>query len=210
MRPTRRCRTTPRSSIETKIADYKEQDKKLTSDPERGEGLDELFVKGKALEAARDQALQRGPYFDYGQALLQIAIVLASVAIISAAMLLLVVSFVLGGFGAVLNDRRLYARISAAVLRADANGSLRGRTSTTFVAMTPHRRERVRRARHSALRPGLVAAPFAGESDDTSPCSDRAARVSLVEKCSRRPRCDDANRSPAMQIDEAAIEQQRR
>ena len=81
------------------IADYKNQDKKLTSDAERGEGLDELFAKGRRLEAQRDEALRRGPYFDYGQALLQIAIVLASVAIISGANLLLVVSFVLGGLG---------------------------------------------------------------------------------------------------------------
>lgn len=91
-----------RKLIEAKIADYKVQDKLLTSDPDRGEGLDELFAKGKALEASRDEALKRGPYFDYGQALLQIAIVLASVALISGGNLLLFASFVLGGFGAVL------------------------------------------------------------------------------------------------------------
>jgi len=91
-----------KKEIETKIADYKVQDKQLTSDPKSGEGLDELFAKGKALEAARDLALQRGPYFDYGQALLQIAIVLASVALISGGNLLLYVSFILGGLGAVL------------------------------------------------------------------------------------------------------------
>lgn len=88
-----------KKSIEAKIADYKDQDKKLTSDPKSGEGLDELFNKGKALEAQRDEALSRGPYFDYGQALLQIAIVLASVAIISGGNLLLYVSFVLGALG---------------------------------------------------------------------------------------------------------------
>jgi hypothetical protein len=85
--------------IEAKIADYKNQDIILTSDAERGEGLDELFAKGRRLEAQRNEALRRGPYFDHGQALLQIAIVLASVAIISGANLLLVVSFVLGGLG---------------------------------------------------------------------------------------------------------------
>jgi hypothetical protein len=89
-----------RKSIEAKIADYKEQDKKLTSDPKSGEGLDELFNRGKTLEALRDEALKRGPYFDYGQALLQIAIVLASVAIISGGNLLLYVSFILGSLGA--------------------------------------------------------------------------------------------------------------
>jgi len=88
--------------LEAKIADYQSQDKKLTSDPKSGEGLDELFTKGKALEAERDQALKQGPYFDYGQALLQIAIVLASVALISGGNMLLYFSFVLGGLGGVL------------------------------------------------------------------------------------------------------------
>ena len=42
--------------IEAKIADYKNLDKKLTSDAERGEGLDELFAKARRLEAQRDEA----------------------------------------------------------------------------------------------------------------------------------------------------------
>lgn len=88
-----------KKAIEAKIADYKAQDKILTSDPKSGEGLDELFAKGKALEAARDEALKKGPYFDYGQALLQIAIVLASVALISGGNMLLYGSFILGGLG---------------------------------------------------------------------------------------------------------------
>jgi hypothetical protein len=41
--------------IEAKIADYKNLDKKLTSDAERGEGLDELFAKARRLEAQRDE-----------------------------------------------------------------------------------------------------------------------------------------------------------
>jgi hypothetical protein len=89
-----------KKSIQEKIAAYKAQDKLLTSDPKSGEGLDELFAKGKALEASRDQALAKNPYFDYGQALLQIAIVLASVALISGGNMLLYVSFVLGALGA--------------------------------------------------------------------------------------------------------------
>jgi hypothetical protein len=88
-----------KKSIETKISDYRAQDKLLTTDPKSGEGLDELFNKGKALEALRDDALKRGPYFDYGQALLQIAIVLASVAIISGGNFLLFASFILGALG---------------------------------------------------------------------------------------------------------------
>ena len=86
--------------VQSKIAEYREQEKKLTSEPDRKEGLDELFVKGKALEVARNEALRRGPYFDYGQALLQISIVLASVAIISGGSALLFGSFIVGVLGA--------------------------------------------------------------------------------------------------------------
>ena len=90
-----------RASITAKISEYRAQAEKLTTDPEKKEGLDELFVKGKALEAERDEALKRGPYFDYGQALLQIAIVLASIAIIAGGNALLVLSFILGVLGTI-------------------------------------------------------------------------------------------------------------
>lgn len=86
--------------FQAKIDDYKAQDAKLTTDKDNQQGLDELFVKGKALEAERDVALKRDPYFDYGQALLQIAIVLASVAIISGGTPILMGSLILGALGA--------------------------------------------------------------------------------------------------------------
>lgn len=83
-----------RTMISEKISGYRAQAEKLTADPEKKEGLDELFVKGKALEAERDEALKRGPYFDYGQALLQIAIIAGGNA-------LLVLSFILGVIGTI-------------------------------------------------------------------------------------------------------------
>lgn len=91
-----------RAAIEAKIASYKDEDRKLTSDPKSGEGLDELFERGKALETGRDIALRKDPYFDYGQALLQIAIVLASVAIISGGSAVLIASALMGIAGAVI------------------------------------------------------------------------------------------------------------
>ena len=75
---------------------------KLTTDPTRKEGLDELFVKGKALEVERDIALRKDPYFDWSQALLQIAIVLASVHLIIGNFMLLGLSGGLGGLGILL------------------------------------------------------------------------------------------------------------
>lgn len=88
--------------IEAKVAEYHDLDKTLTSDPEKKEGLDELWTKGKALEVDRNDALKRGPYFDYGQVMLQIAIVLASVALISGGSALLGASFIAGLIGAAL------------------------------------------------------------------------------------------------------------
>lgn len=88
-----------KKQIAARIADYRAQEQKLTTDLERKEGLDELWQKGKALEQERDDALKRDPYFDYGEALLQIAIVLASVAIISGGNFLLFVSLALGSLG---------------------------------------------------------------------------------------------------------------
>lgn len=85
---------TARAALTKTIAEYRESEAHLTSEPETGEGTKELFVKGKAAEAARDKAIEQDPYFDYGQALLQIAIVLASIAIISGGSSLLVLSAV--------------------------------------------------------------------------------------------------------------------
>jgi Domain of unknown function (DUF4337) len=76
-------------AITDKIAEYEATAKRLTSDPEKGEGLDELFVKGKALEATRDAALRKDPYFDWAGALLQIAVVLASISLVAGSHLLI-------------------------------------------------------------------------------------------------------------------------
>jgi hypothetical protein len=91
-----------RSAIADRLKGYRAYEAHLTSEPETGEGLKELLVKGKTLEAQRDRAMRKDPYFDYGQALLQIAIVLASVSIITGGTSLLVMSILLAGSGAIL------------------------------------------------------------------------------------------------------------
>jgi hypothetical protein len=94
--------TDARKAIGDKIKDYRTQAEKLTKDPERKEGLDELFEKGKVLEAERDIAMRKDPYFDWSQALLQIAIVLASIHLIIGSLPLLGLSGGLGIFGVLL------------------------------------------------------------------------------------------------------------
>ncbi len=100
-----------RFAVADKLKALKANDERFSSDPEKigadgkksgGEGLDQLFEKAKALESERNLAMQRDPYFDYGQAFLQIAIVLASVAIISSGAPLLIASGVIGLAGALM------------------------------------------------------------------------------------------------------------
>jgi hypothetical protein len=57
--------------------------------------------------------MRKDPYFDYGQALLQIAIVLASVAIITGGLILLVLSGILAVAGTLitLNGFALFATL---------------------------------------------------------------------------------------------------
>ena len=68
---------------------------------ERNEGLDELFAKAKALEGQRNEAFKKDPYFDWAQVLLQIALVLASVCLVTGAVWLLYASAGLGFLGVV-------------------------------------------------------------------------------------------------------------
>jgi hypothetical protein len=91
-----------RAAIEAKIKSYRDTAQLYTTDPKTGEGLDELFAKAKSIEADRDRALRKDPYFDLSQAMLQIAIVLASVAIIAGTDLLFFLSLGVGALGTLL------------------------------------------------------------------------------------------------------------
>jgi hypothetical protein len=91
-----------KAAIQAKLATYRNQEKLLTSDPKSNEGLDELWKKGKSLEAERDIAMRKDPYFDYGQALIQIAIVLASIALITGGTMMLGASALVAIGGALL------------------------------------------------------------------------------------------------------------
>ena len=68
---------------EKKLADYQKNIARYESEPETGDGKKELMARAKELEHERDHALAQDPWFDYAEALLQIAIVLTSVAILT-------------------------------------------------------------------------------------------------------------------------------
>ncbi|MEZ5843502.1 MAG: DUF4337 domain-containing protein [Hyphomicrobiaceae bacterium] len=91
-----------RAAIEKKIAEYRRLISIYTSDKQRNEGLDELWEKAKSLEKERDLAAARDPYFDWAQALLQIAIVIASIALITGGNPMLLLSIGLGLLGSLL------------------------------------------------------------------------------------------------------------
>jgi len=91
-----------RTAIEKKIADYRKLIAVYTSDKQRNEGLDELWEKAKALEKERDIATAKDPYFDWGQALLQIAIVIASIALITGGTPMLYLAIGLGAIGSLM------------------------------------------------------------------------------------------------------------
>jgi hypothetical protein len=91
-----------KAKFTAKIKEYRDQAQMLTTDPVKKEGLNELFAKGKAMEEERDIALRKDPYFDWSQALLQIAIVLASVFLITGNLSLLGLSGGLGALGILL------------------------------------------------------------------------------------------------------------
>lgn len=88
--------------IEERLAAYNAEVARLESDPAKGEGKKELAAKAREFEKARDAALRQDPYFDYAEAFLQIAVVLASASIVLGNRLLLAGSGFLAVLGALL------------------------------------------------------------------------------------------------------------
>ena len=85
-----------KKALADKIDLYKKTVARYELEPETNEGKKELLVRARQHERERDIALKKDPYFDYSEALLQIAIVLISVAIIADVIWL---SFFGGAFG---------------------------------------------------------------------------------------------------------------
>ncbi|MCC6890780.1 MAG: DUF4337 domain-containing protein [Hyphomicrobiales bacterium] len=72
-----------RKAMQDKIDFYKKTVARYESEPETREGKKELLERARQHEQARDHALRQDPYFDYAEALMQIAIVLISVSIVA-------------------------------------------------------------------------------------------------------------------------------
>jgi hypothetical protein len=91
-----------RAALESRADAYRKTVARYESEPDTKEGKKELVARAKEHEAKRDRALKQDPYFDYAEALLQIAIVLISVAIVSGVAWLAFFGGAIGGVGALL------------------------------------------------------------------------------------------------------------
>jgi hypothetical protein len=90
-------------SYDSTIARYdSEPDPEAPGDLTRGEGKKELSAKARSYESAFDQAAQRDNNFDFAEVLLQLALVLGSVAILAVNRWILIVSATLGALGTLL------------------------------------------------------------------------------------------------------------
>ena len=69
--------------IDERIKSYQAIADRYESDPKSGEGKAELAAKAAAEQKIRDHAAAQDPFFDYAEALIQIAIVLASVSMVA-------------------------------------------------------------------------------------------------------------------------------
>src|SRR5690349_2859296 len=91
-----------KETLKKKLDEYRKTIARYETEPSTGEGKKELLAKAKEWEAKRDHAMKQDPYFDYAQALLQIAIVLISVAIIAEVGWLVGIGALLGAAGGLL------------------------------------------------------------------------------------------------------------
>ena len=101
------------AKVERLVKRYRETAERYESEPAKGDGKKELLAKALEWEKKRDHAAAQTPNFEYGEALLQIAIVLGSVAIVATSPWLLGASGILaiGGVLLTINGYFLVVRL---------------------------------------------------------------------------------------------------
>ena len=72
-----------KQSMAKRLESYRSTIARYESEPDTGEGKKELMARARGHERDRDLALARDPWFDAAEALLQIAIVLMSITLIT-------------------------------------------------------------------------------------------------------------------------------
>jgi hypothetical protein len=100
------------AELKKKADAYRKTVVRYESEPATREGKKELIARAKEHEALRDHALKQDPYFDYAEALLQIAIVLISVAIVADLAWLSFIGGAVGIIGALLTLNGFFLFVS--------------------------------------------------------------------------------------------------
>jgi hypothetical protein len=85
-----------REALQKRVADWEQTATRYDSEPETQEGRKELLARAKLAEAKHDRALAAYHHYEMASAAVQIAIVLASAAIITGVTVLIWVSGALG------------------------------------------------------------------------------------------------------------------
>ena len=94
------------NAAETQVPANKE--KFLAEAKRMSDDKKEIMEKAKALEAERDKAKERSPWFTWGGSILQISIVLLTASILAASMPMFWVSTIVGVVGAVIVTQALW------------------------------------------------------------------------------------------------------
>ena len=87
-------------AIQARIKEAQEYAARMHDDPEGGEGMKQLEVAAKQQEAARDEAEHRYHNYEYAVGALEIAIVLASVSVVTRIRALTIGAAAVGGLAA--------------------------------------------------------------------------------------------------------------
>jgi len=103
---------TAKQALRAKLANYKATVQRYESEPSTNEGKKELLSRARDHEQKRDHALKQDPYFDYAEALLQIAIVLISVSILAGIIWLAFLGTAVGIAGVLLTINGFYLLVS--------------------------------------------------------------------------------------------------
>ncbi len=88
-------------AIQARIKDAKDYIDRMRDDPAGGDGMKQLEVKAREQEIARDEVFERYHYYEYAVGALEIAIVLASVSVVTRMRPLAFGAAVIGGLAAV-------------------------------------------------------------------------------------------------------------
>jgi hypothetical protein len=98
-----------RAALQKQIGDWQKTADTYRSDPSSGEGQDQLAARAKKIEQARDLAMAKYHHFELASAAFQIAIVLASAAIITGTSVLTWISGLLALVGVGITAAGIFA-----------------------------------------------------------------------------------------------------